>query len=225
MLQIHFYEAVICSKRILKNSEKNWASKTTNIWTKIEQFISIKTRLDTQLAKKWKNTSFGCRNYPEWMARTRINARRYSNRDNRQLPRWLSRLSLSQEQPRQKPPNKRRSRISGRRQNCIAKIKRMRKPRHFRCVKVNINVLFELGRLEGHFIHLKNFARNINLHFIFVFQKTNHLIHALTTTVPICDWFMWLVYVPICHCSYMLTGFYMMETLVVKALSNTATLL
>ena len=89
----------------------------------------------------------------------------------------------------------------------------------------NINVLFELGRLEGHFIHLKNFARNINLHFIFVFQKTNHLIHALTTTVPICDWFMWLVYVPICHCSYMLTGFYMMETLVVKALSNTATLL
>ena len=42
-----------------------------------------------------------------------------------------------------------------------------------------MDVFFELHSLEeGHLIHLKNLAWNIHLHFIFIFQETNHLIYV-----------------------------------------------
>ena len=98
------------------------------------------------------------------MARTKVAARQYYNRDHRQLPGWdQARTSLDK-----KPPNKGRPRIPGRRQNCSVKIKRMRKFSHFRRVDVKQNVaFFERCRSEeGHFILLENFVWNIDLHFL-----------------------------------------------------------
>ena len=63
------------------------------------------------------------------MTKRRATAMQYYNRDNRRLLGWLSRLDLSQKQPMQKPSNKGRSRIPGRKPNYNVKIKRIREPR------------------------------------------------------------------------------------------------
>lgn len=112
------------------------------------------------------------------MARTRGTVTQYYNKDNRRLPGWLGRLEPAPKKPSQKPPNKGRPRIPDRTQNCNVKIKRMRKPRHFRQVyfKISERVVRTMWVRRGTFHSPKNW--NINLHFFLIFSKQDYLIYA-----------------------------------------------
>ena len=85
------------------------------ILTKIRKFILIATSSRYSAGRKIENNaSLGCWNYAERISKTRVTVWQHYRRDNRQLPRWLSRIGPSQKYPRQKPPNKKGSRIPGR---------------------------------------------------------------------------------------------------------------
>ena len=127
-----------------------------------------------------KKSSFGCWNYLERMDNTRVTARQYYDKDNLRLPGRLKRLVLSQKHPTQKLSNKAWSGIPGRRQSYNVKIKKWENlDSSGEWMSRKMDVLLELcGLKERHYVCLKMFPWYINLHFVFIFQKTNHLIYV-----------------------------------------------
>lgn len=97
---------------------------------KIWQFILIITSSRYSTGKKYFRFFlyflFGSWNYLKNITKTRVTAVQYYNRSNRWLLGWLIRFGSFQKQPRQKPSNKGRSRISRRRPRYNVKIKRIR---------------------------------------------------------------------------------------------------